>query len=319
LDAIARLDLQSTHKIFCENVRMILLNTQNPQGSWGNNQGSSLSGNIETTAYSIMALIHAFPKDDECLKAAKKGIDWILDQRSTGWTTTRDTLYASWAIGEAGQFLFKPRATEIIVSLNDEVYRTFHYDPETDPIKALDTLYQMRAIYLDKFKKPSTNKLSVTSSSLETNVSFEVKKYYDKEQIKTKTNPPPPPPTKLLNTVIESVWSSRSYKVGQSTIVTVNIKPKEQLNALMVEIPVPAGFSYDLSSIRSETKWRYEFNPNLKQIACFVSSLSKKSTITVPLNAKLPGIVMANPCRAFEMYRPDGVAFSAVHNITINS
>jgi len=245
------------------------------------------------------------------LLAVKKGVTWILENRSSGWTTTRDTLYASWAIGEAGKILWKAQLTDIIVSINDEVHKKFHYNPEADPIQALDTLYQMREIYLDNFKKQGSYKLSVTSSNLETNVAFEIKKYYDRERGKEEVAP---------TTSIECNWPSKNLKVGQTTKITVNVKPHvSTVNALMVEIPVPAGFLYDINSITSDLTWRCEYNPKSKYIACFISQLSHSSNLTVPLTAKLPGAVISNPCRAFEMYRPSGAAFSTLQRITISS
>jgi len=287
---------------------MILLNDQKDKGWWGDdNKGSSLSGTIESTAYAIMGLIHAFPEDELVIKAVSKAMNYILNQRrASGWISTRDTLYASWAIGEAGKILWKPKSSVVTIIINESIFRSFSYDPSE--VNSLDMLYQMREVFADILNH-GNNVIAVKSSGIEANIMFEIKKYYAEgvwQSLKAKTD-------------ITADWDQHQYKVGQDACLTVNVSPKEKLDALMVEIPIPAGFLLvTLSDISPSGKeWHKEWNENSKKIACFISKLEDGTDITVKLTALLPGKMIANPCRAFEMYHPDDVAVSAMRTLEI--
>jgi len=216
LESIVKLGIQSKQSIFCENIRYILLKNQTNEGCWVSMDSDNLSGDIETTAFTIMALAHAFPTNKECLEAVQRGLDWILERRYGGWNSTRDTLYSSWAIGEVAHLLWKSKSTNITLLINDKVYCTYNYDP-SDPIKALDTLYQMREIHID-IKNSGINTISVNSSNMETNISFKEKKFYLSPCISDIIEH-----LQSATTLISCGWPKHSVKVGDVVFLKISI------------------------------------------------------------------------------------------------
>jgi len=203
------------------------------------------------------------------------------------------------------QYYGNRKKTEVCISVNGTIFRSLVYDPSNE-VSAIDSIYQMREIFVDNLKQ-GKNIIELQSSNLEANMMFEVKKYYLEDVVKKELQ---------QLAAINASWDQRQYKTGQVAHLVVNVDPKDgnELDALMVEIPIPAGFSLAAISdvTPSDSNWHKEWNENSKKIACFVSKLQSSVSIQVKLTASLPGKILSNPCRAFEMYHPDGVAVSGV-------
>ena len=115
--------------MFMRNLRKLLLLEQHEDGSWGDTNTSlvstSLSGSVETSAYVVIALGRSLQLEQsgdlakatyECTSAIAKGLQFIIAQQQgrSGWRSTRDTLYAAWAVAETVRlvsvlvYLFQP-------------------------------------------------------------------------------------------------------------------------------------------------------------------------------------------------------------------
>jgi hypothetical protein len=155
-------------------------------------QGTALSSEVETTAYHInvlklslhyryalVALSRTVDANYELLQLLSKGIQFLMNTRtSSGWYTTSDTLWASFAASEISKLLppQPPYDAILTVSLNNILVREIPFTSENLYYKVFD----LRKIHVDKLKQGQNDlaiQLSGTGSST-SNIAVEVKKWY---------------------------------------------------------------------------------------------------------------------------------------------
>ncbi|MFX1255320.1 MAG: alpha-2-macroglobulin family protein [Promethearchaeota archaeon] len=253
-------------------------------------KGSSLTSELESTAYVLISLAIAFPNEASLYDTFQKGIDYLMSHRQTnGWRSTRDTLYASMAVAKVAT-ADKPEFT-LQLYLNDELRAKETVTAETMAWK----IYDLRNIYLDKLQ-PGQNTVKITlEGSGKCHCVCELQKWYFdlKEQAKP------------LPISIERHVSATNVKLDDKITIDIECDPEELLEAVLIEQPIPALLEFPNEALEKLEKELEHIEINNNKVALFFSRLETKTKISLPFKVAFTGECRVEPLQIYGMYEPD--------------
>ncbi|MHA1983513.1 MAG: hypothetical protein ACW967_04085, partial [Candidatus Hodarchaeales archaeon] len=263
---------------------------ENDKGSFWS-KGSSLSSEVETTSYALAALAHTENYSAEMLNIFDTGANYLLNTRSSsGWFTTRDTLWATLALGEISSKMEQNSVDgTLVVKLNGEVIASEFINKENKYYK----IYDVRNIFLDKLTTGS-NRVEIYLEGEGTgHIVLEMRKWYSEK-----------PKEDLSITMNQNLPDLISQ--GDDFTLTYKISSLYPLEAIMLEQPIPTGCELDeksLINLRSISGVDYvEVNNNL--ISIFLTEL-KNVDLEYIFNPKMFGNIQVNGLRVMPMYQPE--------------
>ena len=276
-----------------------IVNTCDKGSYW--TKGSSLSSEIETTAYALIALVHNEEISSEILSLYQTGTNYLLNTRSSaGWFTTRDTLWACMSLGEIASKLPQSGLNgTFTVRLNNQIIKTLQVSLENRYYQ----IYNLRNIFLDRFVK-GTNTISLDiQGSGAGHAVIELRKWYASK------------PRILAPITIEQQIKAAPNMNDQINI-HYTIKTEKMFEAVMIEQPIPAGFVLDDVNLLGLRKLHgvdhVEINNN--KISMFFTLLSSIS-FDIDFKATLKGKIQIDGLRIIPMYQPDQAVTSAVKRL----
>ncbi|MFX1532848.1 MAG: alpha-2-macroglobulin family protein [Promethearchaeota archaeon] len=253
-------------------------------------KGSSLTSELESTAYVLISLAIAFPNEASLYDTFQKGIDYLMSHRQTnGWRSTRDTLYASMAVAKVAT-ADKPEFT-LQLYLNDELRAKETVTAETMAWK----IYDLRNIYLDKLQ-PGQNTVNITlEGSGKCHCVCELQKWYFdlKEQVKP------------LPISVERHVSATNVKLDDKITIDIECDPEELLEAVLIEQPIPALLEFPNEALEKLEKEFEHIEINNNKVALFFSRLESKTKISLPFKVAFTGECRVEPLQIYGMYEPD--------------
>jgi len=252
--------------------------------------------------------------------ASERGIEYLLSQRTTkGWQSTRDTLYNIMAFASVTFVTpsFNTIQGAVSYKLNGETIGEWKYNSSMTDVERLDIGYQLRKVFVP------LEKLVVGDNVLEVHCPKDTgaQLIFEKDTY--------PPLDQVLNVdqnknigQLVSTHTSPELLVGHQNKFCVQFVPSAEVEALMIEIPIPSGchlVSADqegpvsveevLRGLRSENKDFDHFEVKLmkgeQRLCCHSSRVNKTIAINGAFVPAFAGSIKMNSPIAYPMYQPN--------------
>ena len=317
LDALTRSVYanDSKYDLFRRNLKLILLNRQLANGSWAGDSSFAItkSEGVESTAYCLMALARGFGSDAIVQQSLEKGLNFILSKRTgAGFSSTRDTLFACWAVSIVAPALKSGNLeSEFSVVVGDNVVRTFVLKPGAKD--EVETLFEMAHMTVPLTKDSGPVKVMRTSGKCNASVVVEVKRYFFQNELQSviAANQSHLRGSGSFGVLSSELAKTTGYHLGETGSISASFVPSEDAEAVMMVIPVPGGFQAKVAEASSMFIHR-EFTDG--SIKLFANKLEKGQSYKtrVTFQTTNPGIFTVNPPSIFEMYDPSKTAQASI-------
>lgn len=272
---------------------LALVKREGQTAAWA--KGSALTSTIEATAYVVIALATAFPKDPDLLSLLQEGLNYLMDHRTTaGWQSTRDTLFASMAVAKVAS-ADKPDFT-LQVFVNGHLQVEERVTPETMAWK----IYDLRNMYIDGLQEGANAVKLVLAGTGKCHVVAELQRWYFEP-----ATPPEPLPLEVTRTA-----STTRCAPDDVVTLTIDAEPTARLEALLVEQPIPALCRLPEATLARLERELEHVEVNRKTdrttVAIFFSRVEpgQKVHVELPLEAAFTGACRVEPLQVYGMYDP---------------
>jgi uncharacterized protein YfaS (alpha-2-macroglobulin family) len=266
--------------------------------------GAGRSGNIETTALACLALLTA----DREPAAVRGALGWLATQRdgSGAWHSTQATVLALKALlAGTGRPLGADQERRIDITLDGK--------PVENVVIPADQADLMRQINLSDRVARGTRALELADLG-NTATGYQVVLRYHRPHQRDKT------PAGLA---IQLAYDRQELKVNEDLKVTATVSNRGTTAApmVMVELPIPAGFTLDGDDLAKlvETQAAAKVQRTPQQALLYLRGLGPGQSVTIPyrLRAVMAGTISAAPARVYEYYDPDRTAQSGAATVLL--
>jgi alpha-2-macroglobulin-like protein len=276
---------------------------EQPDGGRTTMYGSGRSGSIETTALASLAFLHS----GKHFASARAGLAWIAQERDSGgtWHSTQATVLALKAMLAATNSLSEDRERRVEWTWN-------HGKKETLLIPA-DQSEVMKQIDLSTHLRQGKQTLTLaepTGNAANFQVTFRYHVPSNKEAAEA-------------HLALGVKYDREKLRVGQTVtaLATVANRTRESAPMVLVELPIPAGFTVVPDSFAKLMEQgriaKYELQP--LAVLVYLRELPAGESLqwAYGLRAVMPAQVAVPAARAYEYYDPDRAGRSSEARLTV--
>jgi A-macroglobulin complement component/alpha-2-macroglobulin family protein/MG2 domain-containing protein/macroglobulin-like protein/A-macroglobulin receptor len=255
--------------------------------------GGGQSGNVETTALATLALLSAH-QSPETIRGA---LAWLIEQKQGygAWGSTQATVLALRAlIAGTGEPLGGERLRHIQLTLDGK--------PLPEIVIGSDQAQVMRQVDLSSQLRPGRHTLQLADVS-GTAAGFQVASSYS---VPDSSGRP-----KASGLAVEVTYDRQQLPVNGllAAKATVENKRDQRAPMILVELPIPAGFTLETDSfsklVEAGTIAKFQTRPQTAIV--YLRGIDKGARVTLPyhLRATMPATVSVPPAVAYEYYNSE--------------
>jgi uncharacterized protein YfaS (alpha-2-macroglobulin family) len=269
--------------------------------------GAGRSGDIETTALAALALIKA----GQHAASARGALTWLAQQKDGNgtWFSTQATVLALKAlVAGTGKSLDDGQGREIEITLSENAKRKIFIPASQAEV--------MQQIDLSSQLKPGDNRLTIKETT-GTGAGYQVAFRYHVAA--------PKPADKQEPLAIDVVYDRTELAVNETIKATATVRNQmsETAPMVMLDLPVPAGFSLVPDSmnkmVEAGTIARYQLTGRSVLIYLRGLEAGKSLELEYQMRATLPVKVSVAPARAYEYYDPAKHGQSQAAKLTVTA
>ncbi len=259
--------------------------------------GAGVGGNVEATALAVLAL----SKSKRNPNLVKSALAWLVQNKGPGglWYSTQATVLALKAL-LAGTSTPADTRREVEVRLGQLKQTITIPADQGDVLKQLD---------LTPYLKEGTNKLRLREIT-DTGANYQVTFRY---HVPEAASPEPASPQLGINLT----YDRKEVMLGEQVKATVKIsnRMKQEAAMVMIDLPVPAGFSVASSDfeelLNKKAIARYQVSSGQVLVYLHGLAVGQPLELTYHLTATTPVKVSARGARVYEYYAPEREARTA--------
>jgi alpha-2-macroglobulin-like protein len=267
--------------------------------------GGGQSGSVETTALATLALLSA----NRSPETIRGGLTWLIEQKqgSGAWGSTQATVLALRAlIAGTGEPLGGERLRHIQLTLDGK--------PLPEIVIGADQAQVMRQVDLSSRLRPGRHKLQLADVS-GTAAGFQVVSSYFVPDASGRP--------KAGGLAVDVTYDRQQLPVNGMLTATATVENKRAQRApmILVELPIPAGFTLDTESFAKlvDAGTIAKFQTRAQTAIVYLRGIDKGARVTLPyhLRATMPATLSVPPAVAYEYYNSDERATSRTTQLVV--